>query len=75
MLLKARSISVSPCDEEPDKWAKLKSVFEYTAKINYSFDETHAPTSSVDESKFEQVEKISIMESESEANRESADES
>jgi hypothetical protein len=49
-------------------------VFEYTAQINYSFDETHPASTSVDESKFEQVEKISIMESESENNRESADE-
>ena len=67
---------MTPCDDEqPDKWAKLKSVFEYTAKINYSLDETNAPTTTnVDESKFEQVEKISIMDSESEANRESADE-
>lgn len=73
--MKARSISVTPCDgEQPDKWAKLKSVFEYTGKINYSFDETNPATTSVDESKFEQVEKISIMESESENNRESADE-
>jgi hypothetical protein len=41
---KVRSISVTPCEEPPEKWVKLKSKFEYELSIDFSMDQQALPS-------------------------------
>ena len=63
ILKKVRSVSVSTCEDPPEKWSKLKSKFEYDLEINYVFDQKELPQ--VDTS---DLQHISLAESEGDNN-------
>lgn len=49
-------------EEPPEKWAKLKSKFEYDLEINYILDQKELPT--VDQEKCAELQHLTQTESE-----------
>ncbi len=65
---KVRSISLSPCEDPPEKWVKLKSKFEYDLDINYLFDQKELPL--VDKENCAELQHLTVTESEGDNNEE-----
>lgn len=57
---------MNTCEEPPEKWAKLKSKFEYDLEINYTFDQTEIPNLDMD--KCAELQHLSQTESEADNN-------
>lgn len=61
-----RSVSLNSCEEPPEKWAKLKSKFEYDLEINYAFDQVEI--SKLDMDNCAELQHLSQTESEADNN-------